>query len=219
MATTVNWNEPTRPLIKKYKKTKHPLEYKSIYQLIVMVVLSAQDSDRNINKLAPELFKKFPGMAALSKATPAALKPYISKIRNHANKAQWLTGIAKTIKSDKNIPLTIEELTALPGIGRKSANVIRREAGQKPEGVIVDLHVVRVAPRLGIAKGSDPKKIEAPIMESLDRKYWDAGMAMSFLGREICRPKPLCEICLMRSVCEYYQTLVSTGKAETGPGR
>src|SRR3954452_17672460 len=79
MATTVNWNEAIRPLLKKYKKTKHPLEYKSIYQLIVMVVLSAQDSDRNINKLAPELFKKFPGMAALSKATPAAMKPYISK--------------------------------------------------------------------------------------------------------------------------------------------
>ena len=116
--------------------------------------------------------------------------------------------IAHTVKEDKNIPLTIEGLTALPGIGRKSANVILREAGKEPAGVIVDLHVVRVAPRLGIATGEDPKKIEKQIMETLPQKDWDAGMAMSFLGREICRPQPKCEICLMRPVCQYYQNLV-----------
>ncbi|MFM7857102.1 MAG: endonuclease III domain-containing protein, partial [Flammeovirgaceae bacterium] len=87
-----------------------------------------------------------------------------------------------------NLPTNLEALTALPGIGRKSANVILREMGLPAEGVIVDLHVVRVAPRLGIAKGTDPKKIEKQIMESLDPKDWDAGMAISFLGREICRP-------------------------------
>jgi endonuclease-3 len=121
---------------------------------------------------------------------------------------KWLMELAGKIKTDKNIPLTLEELTELPGIGRKSANVILREAGRKPEGVIVDLHVVRVAPRLGIATGTDPKKIEKQIMEQLPQKDWDAGMAMSFLGREICRPKPKCEICFMRPVCQYYQTLI-----------
>jgi endonuclease-3 len=94
----------------------------------------------------------------------------------------------------------------LPGIGRKSANVIMREAGAAPEGVMVDLHVVRVAPRLGIASGTDATKIEKQLMQILPKKDWDAGMAMSFLGREICRPKPKCEICLMRPVCTYYQT-------------
>jgi len=115
----------------------------------------------------------------------------------------------KKIKNDKSIPLNQEELTELPGIGRKSANVIMREAGAKPEGVIVDLHVVRVAPRLGIATGTDPKKIEKQIMDALPQKDWDAGMAMSFLGREICRPQPKCEICLMRPVCTYYREVVS----------
>jgi endonuclease III len=199
-----NWPEEIKPLLKKYKHTKHPLEYKSIYQLVVMVVLSAQDSDKNINRLAPELFKSFPNMQALAKATPELLYPFIGKVRNFANKAKWLTEIAHAIKKDANIPLTQDELTALPGIGRKSANVIMREAGAAPDGVIVDLHVVRVAPRLGIATGTDPKKIEKQIMEVLPKKEWDAGMAMSFLGREICRPKePKHELCPMNKVCDY----------------
>lgn len=173
-----------------------------------MVVLSAQDNDRNINKLAPELFKAFPDMKALSKATDKTLQPFISKVRNFGNKTKWLMEMSQKINTDKNIPLTLEELTALPGIGRKSANVILREAGKPPAGVIVDLHVVRVAPRLGIATGEDPKKIEKQIMEALPQKNWDAGMAMSFLGREICRPKPKCELCLMRPVCQYYHSMV-----------
>ena len=204
MSSNVNWPEAIQPLLQKYKGKQHPLEYKNIYQLVVMVVLSAQDSDRNINKIAPELFKAFPDMKALSKATDKTLQSHISKVRNFRNKTKWLLGIAEKIKTDKNIPLTLDELTALPGVGRKSANVILREAGKKPEGVIVDLHVVRVAPRLGIASGADPKKIEKQIMEALPQKEWDAGMAMSFLGREICRPEPLCEECLMNKVCAYY---------------
>lgn len=203
----VNWEEAIKPLIKKYKKQRHPLEYKNLYQLIVMVVLSAQDNDKNINRVAPVLFESFPDFKSLSTATKETLFPLISKVRNFANKASWLMEIANTIKTDKNIPLTHDGLTALKGIGSKSANVILREAGKPPEGVIVDLHVVRVAPRLGIAKGTDPKKIEKQIMEVLSKKLWDAGMAMSFLGREICRPKPLCSECLMRSVCAYYQSL------------
>jgi len=205
MPSKTDWPKAIQPLLKKYKKTKHPLEYKNIYQLLVMVVLSAQDSDKNINKIAPNLFEAYPDMKALSKATEQTLFSFISKVRNFANKAQWLTEIAKTIKQDKNIPMTHEGLTSLKGIGSKSANVILREARKPAEGVIVDLHVVRVAPRLGIAKGTDPKKIETQIKEILPQKDWDAGMAMSFLGREICRPKPKCEICLMKKVCEYYR--------------
>jgi endonuclease-3 len=205
MPSKVNWPEAIKPLLKKYKGTKHPLDYENVYQLVIMVVLSAQDSDRNINKLAPALFKAFPTMQALSKATGEDLFPFISKVRNFGNKTKWLMEMAQTIKKDSNIPQTLDELTALPGIGRKSANVILRESGLPLAGVIVDLHVVRVAPRLGIATGADPKKIEKQIMEILPPKEWDAGMAMSFLGREICRPTPNCEICLMKDVCAYYQ--------------
>jgi endonuclease III len=205
MSIKVNWPEAIKPVLKKYKGKQHPLEYKSIYQLIVMVVLSAQDSDRNINKVAIEFFKAFPDMKALSKATPELLLKYISGVRNFGNKAKWLCDMAQKIKDNKNIPSTLEELTALPGIGRKSANVILRESGKEPEGIIVDLHVVRVAPRLGIASGGDPKKIEKQMMDVLPQKEWDAGMAMSFLGRKICRPtNPKCEICVMNPVCAYY---------------
>jgi len=80
-----------------------------------------------------------------------------------------------------------------------------RESGKPAEGVIVDLHVVRVAPRLGIVVGEDPRKIEKQIKEILSQKDWDAGMAMSFLGREFCRPQPKCEKCLMNNVCAYYK--------------
>ena len=208
MPAKTDWHKAIQPLLKKYKKTKHPLEYKNIYQLVVMVVLSARDSDKNINSVAPKLFESYPDMKALSTATEETLFPLISKVRNFANKAQWLMEIAKTIKTDKNIPQTHEALTALKGIGSKSANVILRESGKPAEGVIVDLHVVRVAPRLGIATGTDPKKIEKQIMETLPRKDWDAGMAMSFHGREICRPQPKCEICFMRPVCLYYNTVM-----------
>jgi len=205
MPVRINWPKAIQPLLKKYKTTKHPLEYKNIYQLLVMVVLSAQDSDKNINRVAPALFEAFPDMKALSKATDETLYPFISKVRNFANKAKWLEEIAQKIKDNKKIPLTHDGLTELKGIGSKSANVILREAGKPAEGVIVDLHVVRVAPRLEIATGSDPKKIEKQIMEVLPRKDWDAGMAMSFLGREICRPNPKCEICLMNPICPYYK--------------
>lgn len=205
MPDNVHWPKVMQPLIEKYKNTKHPLDYKNTYQLMVMVILSAQDSDKHINSIAPQFFEKFPDMQVLSHATEAQLHSIIGKVRNFGNKTKWLMEIAQTLKKDSNIPLTLDKLTELPGIGRKSANVILRESGKEPEGVIVDLHVVRVAPRLGIATGTDPKKIEKQIMEALPKNEWDAGMAMSFLGREICRPTPKCEMCLMRKVCQYYQ--------------
>jgi endonuclease-3 len=155
MAT--NWKKAIQPLLKKYKDKKHPLAYNNAYELLVMVVLSAQDSDRHINKLAPEFFAAFPDMKALAKADAESIQQQISSVRNFRNKTNWLTAIAAQIKDNKKIPTNLEALTELRGIGRKSANVILREMGLPAEGVIVDLHVVRVAPRLGIAKGTDPK--------------------------------------------------------------
>jgi endonuclease-3 len=146
-------------------------------------------------------------MQSLSKTSPDALFPYISNVRGYIKKSNWIIAIAQQVKTDKNIPLTMEQLVALPGIGRKSASVIMREAGVKAEGVMVDLHVVRVAPRLGIAKGADPKKIEQQIMDVIRQKDWgEVGMAISFLGRETCRPShPQHGECVMSSVCQYYR--------------
>ena len=211
MATKkVDWNEAVKPLIKKYKGNKHPLEYKNTYQLLIMVILSAQDSDKHINAVAPPFFKAYPTLKSLTKAKADDLFPYIGKVRGFAKKADWITRIAQEIKDDKKIPLTMEALVELPGIGRKSANVIMREAGvKKAEGVMVDLHVVRVANRLGISKQEKGEKIEADIMSAVDEKNWgEAGMAMSFLGRETCRPTdPHHAECVMNKVCVYYASL------------
>lgn len=202
-----NWPEAIKPLIKEYKGKKHPLDYKNVYQLLVMVVLSARDSDRHINSIAPDFFKDFPNMKALAAANVDSLMKHIAKVSGSGNKAGWLLKTAALVKDDKNIPLTMDGLTALPGIGRKSANVIMREAGAEAEGIMVDLHVQRVAPRLGIAQGTDPKKLEAQMMAVLPKKVWgEVGMAISHLGREVCRPtNPKCDICVMNKSCAYFK--------------
>jgi len=204
-----NWSDSLSPLLKAYKGKPHPLLFKNTYQLLVSVILSAQDSDKHINEITPRLFEAFPDLQSLAKANGEDLYPFISKVRNFGNKTKWLLSLSQLLKKDSNIPLTMEELTELPGIGRKSANVILRGAGKKAEGVIVDLHVLRVAPRLGIASGTDPKKIENQIMKAIPSKDWgEIGMAMSFLGREICRPtNPKCTECMVMKVCAYYSTL------------
>ncbi len=204
-----DWPKTLKPLLTKYKGKPHPLEFKNLYQLVVMVILSAQDSDKHINQVAIPFFEAFPNMKSLARADAETLYRFIGKVRNFGNKTKWLLDLANKIKDDKNIPLTMEELTALPGIGRKSANVIMREAKVTTEGVIVDLHVVRVAPRLGIAAGTDPKKIEKQIMDVIPQKDWgEIGMAISFLGRETCRPTgPKCEECVVKSGCAYYKEL------------
>lgn len=201
-----DWVEVFKPLIQKYKNKKHPLDYQNLYQLLVMVVLSAQDSDANINKIAPPLFEAFPNLKSLSESSIEELIPYITKVRNYNTKASWLIEIAQTLKTDKNIPTTMEELVALKGIGRKSANVIMREAEAPAEGIICDLHVIRVAPRIGIVKESkDGNKIEKELMKVLPKEIWgDIGMAISFLGRETCRPtNPKHSECVVSNHCDY----------------
>lgn len=202
-----DWTEKLTPILAKYKSKKHPLDYKNIYQLMVMVVLSAQDSDTNINKIATILFDVFPNIESLVASDESRLLPYLTKVKNYETKTKWLIEIAQTIKKDENIPLTMSSLTALKGIGRKSANVILREANLSSEGIIVDLHVLRVAPRIGlIPETKDGLKAEKQLMQILPKEIWgEIGMAVSFLGREICRPQPKCEECILNMYCEYYK--------------
>lgn len=206
-------------LMATYAARKHPLDYKNRYQLLVMVILSAQDSDKHINELAPVIFEAYPTINTLALATADDLHKLISSVRNFGNKANWLVKLALEIGDDDNIPATMAELTKLPGIGRKSANVILRESGCVAEGVIVDLHVVRVAPRIGIASGTQPEKIEKQIMTIVPKDKWgDVGMALSFLGREICRPtNPKCDLCVMRTVCNYRNAIINPIKKQTDP--
>lgn len=211
MNSSIDWVKEVKPLLKKYHGKKHPLNYSTIYELMVMTILAARDSDRRINEKAPKLFESFPDMKSLSQGNEEDIKSLIAGIVNFRNKTKWLMNLAQTVKEDKNIPFTLDELTKLPGIGRKTANVIMHEAKAIPEGVIVDLHVLRVSPRLGIATGTNAEKIEKQIMEVIPKKEWgEIGMAISFLGREICRPqKPKCTECVMNKVCVYFNNASS----------
>ena len=206
-----NWEQALQPLFQQYGKRRHPLDYQNRYQLVVMVILSAQDSDKHINELAPNIFAAYPTINSLSHANEADLQQHIGSVRNWGNKAKWLIKLAQSVGEDENIPRTLEGLTKLPGLGRKSANVIIRESGDTAEGVIVDLHVLRVAPRLGIADEKDatkPEKIEKQIMAVIPQEFWnEVGMSISFLGRELCRPtNPKCTECLVNNVCQFFQS-------------
>lgn len=207
-----DWAKVLQPLIAKYKDKKHPLEYNNLYQLMIMVVLSAQDSDANINKISPELFAKFPTLKSLVNVNSEELIPYITKVRNYPTKSNWILEIAQTLQDDKNIPTTLNELVALKGIGRKSANVIMREAEVPAEGIICDLHVIRVAPRIGLVQESkDGNKIEKQLMQILPKEIWgEVGMALSFLGRETCRPtNPKHNECVVSEHCNYCKNIIS----------
>lgn len=202
-----NWPKSFEPLLLKYGKTKHPLDYKNRYQLVVMVILSARDSDKHINQLAPAFFEAYPTINQLAKAQAEDLHRYLSGVSNFDNKCNWLVKLAQMVGDDDKIPATLNQLTKLPGVGRKSANVIIRESNGKAEGIIVDLHVLRVAPRIGIASGTNPEKIEKQLMQAFPQEQWnEVGMGISFLGREICRPtNPKCEVCPVNTVCNDYQ--------------
>jgi endonuclease III len=203
---TTDWAPKLQPIINLYRDKKHPLDYGNLYQLMVMVILSAQDSDANINKIAPALFKEYPNLKALSTASFDSLFPLVNKVRNFNTKSSWLIEIAQTLKTDSNIPTSLPDLIALKGIGRKSANVIMREMKVPAEGIIADLHVIRVAPRIGvIQEAKDGNKVEKQLMEALPKAIWgEIGMAISFLGRETCRPtNPKCPHCPIQNDCQY----------------
>jgi endonuclease-3 len=203
---TNNWVEKLQPLIDKYKSRKHPLNYENLYQLMIAVILSAQDSDANINKIAPAFFAEFPNLEVLSTATIEDLFPFVNKVRNFNTKSSWLIEIAQTLKSDENIPTNLNDLIALKGIGRKSANVIMRETKAPTEGIITDLHVIRVAPRIGLCNETkDGNKVEKQLMQLFPKEIWcEIGMSISFLGREMCRPtNPKCSECPIQNNCQY----------------
>ncbi|WP_165396104.1 endonuclease III, partial [Flavobacterium sp. J27] len=159
-----------------------------------------------INIISKPFFDEYPDFKSLSNSNSNNLIVYFSSVRNYANKINWILDTASLLK-DKTIPKKLDQLIKLKGIGRKSANVILRETHQKPEGILVDLHVLRVVPRFGLTpEYKDANKIEKILMEKLPYSMWnDIGMAFSFLGREICKPKkPNCPICPINKQCQYF---------------
>lgn len=192
-------------LKRMYPKAKCTLDYETPFQLLIATILSAQSTDLRVNLVTKTLFKKYPIVESFAKAKPLALEKDIHSTGFFRNKAKSVIGASQTIleRHGGEVPRTMEELTALPGVGRKTANVVLGNAFGIDEGIVVDTHVTRVAGRLGLTKNSDAVKIEADLMKLIPRKEWTRFPHLLIIhGREICvARKPRCSACLLNELC------------------
>lgn len=181
------------------------LVHESPFQLLVATVLSAQTTDVAVNKATPALFDAYPTAAALARAEPADVEAKINTIGMYRQKAKNVVGLARMLveRHGGEVPQTLDELVALPGVGRKTANVVLGVAWGKPEGVVVDTHVQRLSQRLGWTEESTPERIERALCALLPREKWDAtSHVLIFHGRRVCfARKPACAECGIRDVC------------------
>ena len=190
----------------KQHPTAHcELDFRSPFELVCSVVLSAQTTDANVNKATPKLFARFPDAKALAAVEPIDVEPYVSTLGFFRMKSKSLVGLARALveRHGGEVPQTMEELVKLPGVGRKTANVVLGVLWNKPEGVVVDTHVQRLAQRLGWSKNTDAEKIEKDLCAILPRKEWDhTGHVLIFHGRRCCYArKPECDECSVSDVC------------------
>jgi endonuclease-3 len=181
------------------------LDHRSPFELLVAVVLSAQTTDVNVNKATPKLFAKFPDPAALGAVEPLDVEPYVASLGFFRSKAKSIVGLARALVRDHRgkVPKTMPELVKLPGVGRKTANVVLGDLWNVPEGVVVDTHVMRISQRLGWTKATEAEKIERDLGEILPRERWAiAGHILIFHGRRCCfARKPQCGECSVNDVC------------------
>ena len=201
-------------------ETQHPdadteLRYATPFELLVATILSAQSTDARVNMVTPALFKKYPNARALARATTAALEPQIHSTGFFRAKSKALLGMALALveKHSGEVPASMEALVELPGVGRKTANVVLGHALGVP-GLPVDRHVLRVANRIGIAESDDPVVVEKQLCKAMPKARWTRTSDTLILhGRRICRPTPLCDQCVVRDDCEYYRTVVAKERA------
>jgi endonuclease III len=213
----------TRRIMKRLA-TQHPnadteLHFTNAYELLVATILSAQCTDERVNRVTPALFARYPDARALARATVDELEPQIVSTGFFRAKSRSLLGMATEVVETHSgeIPRTMEALVALPGVGRKTANVVLGHALGVP-GLPVDRHVLRVANRIGIAKSDDPEVVEEQLSTAMPPAAWTRTSDTLILhGRRICRPRPLCDRCVVRADCDFYAHL--TRSASTRPPR
>lgn len=181
------------------------LDHRSPFELIVATVLSAQSTDVMVNKITPELFRRWPSPKELAHAEPSEVEKVLSKIGMFRQKTKSIVGLSKLLleQHDGAVPRTLAELVKLPGVGRKTANVVLGVAFGMPEGVVVDTHVQRISQRLGLTRNTEPPEIEQDLMRLFDRTLWDPlSHTLIFHGRRICTAKkPACAGCPVQEAC------------------
>ena len=202
----------TRRILSKLEQ-QHPgadteLHYTTPYELLVATILSAQCTDERVNQVTPALFKRYPDARALVKASTAELEPQIQSTGFFRAKSRSLLGMATALVETHGgeVPNTMEALVELPGVGRKTANVVLGHALGVP-GLPVDRHVLRVTNRIGIAKSDDPEIVEQQLCAALPPPDWiRASDTLILHGRRICKPRPLCDRCAARLDCDFFRT-------------
>jgi endonuclease-3 len=200
-----------------YPDAHTELNFKNPLELLIATILSAQCTDKRVNMVTPALFKKYRTAKDYAKASQAKIENAIKSTGFFRNKSKSIRGATSTIvaKFGGKVPATMEELRELPGVGRKTANVVLGNAFGKNEGIVVDTHVARLSQRLGLTKQTDPEKIERDLMKLLPREHWtDWSHWLIWHGRRRCYArKPDCANCEVFRLCPSGKVFLRTGKA------
>ena len=197
--------EIIRLLRKHYPSSRTSLEFSNPLQILVATIMAAQATDKRVNMITPGLFRKYPTAAHFARADRSELERQIRSTGFFRNKAKNIIGAAKTIMTDfgGEVPDTMEALLTLPGVARKTANIVLSSGFGKAEGIAVDTHARRLSQRLGLSKQKDPVKIERDLMAVIPKKDWlDFNFLLVEHGRAICQArKPHCPECFLNGLC------------------
>lgn len=197
-----------------FLKTTYPnsttaLKSENPFQLLIATILSAQCTDERVNKVTPSLFKRYKSPFDFANANIKELEEYIKSTGFYHNKAKNIIECCKMLVEEYNgeLPRDIEKLVKLPGIGRKTANVVLGNGFGVSSGIVVDTHVLRVSQRLGLTNNSDANKVEEDLMKIIPKDYWIGfANAMILFGREVCKARnPICLRCELTDVCRYFK--------------
>ncbi|GAB1353851.1 endonuclease III [Erysipelotrichia bacterium] len=192
-------------LKKKYPAPECALQHENPWQLLVATILSAQCTDKRVNMVTPDLFKRFATIEDFAKASQEEVEELIRSTGFFRNKAKNIIACARALIENfkGKIPQTLAELTKLPGVGRKTGSVLLGTAFGKAEGIVVDTHVTRLSQRMGLSDKNDAEKIEQDLLQIVDRKYWiDFSHLLILHGRERCPArKPDCDDCELNAIC------------------
>jgi len=187
------------------------LHYTNPLELLIATILSAQTTDERVNMVTKDLFKKYRTAEDYANASLEELQNDIKSINFYRNKAKYIKECCKIIVSQYNgeVPDSMEELLKLPGVSRKTANVVLSNAFRKDEGIVVDTHVIRLSQRLGLTKEKDRDKIEQDLMKKFPKEKWfDLANLLITHGRRVCKARnPECNNCVLKEVCAYYKQI------------
>lgn len=188
-----------------YPDSRTALDHRNPLELLVATILSAQCTDKRVNEVTPALFRRYPSARHYAEAPLADLEEMVRTTGFFRNKAKALKGLGQALTADHGgrVPDTMEELHALPGVGRKTANVVLGNAFGKNVGVVVDTHVQRLSRRLGLTDETDPEKIERDLMELVPQEEWTLwSHLLIYHGRGVCKARrPECERCVVNELC------------------